>query len=50
MNERQQLLPLSGTLAELAAYFHPEIETLTTDELAAVAADAASLGLVTMNE
>lgn len=50
MRHAQIILPLGGTLGELAAYFHPEIERLTADELAAVAADAASLGLVTVNE
>lgn len=48
--ESQQILPLGGTLGEVERYFHPQVETLTADELAAVCADAASLGLVTMNE
>lgn len=46
----QNILPLGGTLGEVAAYFHDEVGSLTADELALVVADAASIGLVTMNE
>jgi hypothetical protein len=47
---RQLILPLGGILRDLRDYFGDELERLTADELAAVAADAAGLGLVTMNE
>lgn len=50
MRNRQLILPLGGTLSEVAAYFSPEAETLTAEELAAVVADAASIGMVTMHE
>jgi hypothetical protein len=47
---RQMVLPLDALLSDLEAYFGAELETLTCRELAAIAYDAASLGLVTISE
>lgn len=46
----QLILPLGGILRDLSEYFGTDLERLTADELSAVAADAAALGLVTINE